>query len=57
MIALGVMIALTEPVTFDSMAKAIRQSFSETSAEKNLEAVRFGLELAKETSGKRVQTV
>ncbi len=57
MIALGVMIALTGPVTFDSMAKAIRQSFSETSAAKNLEAVRYGLELAKETQGKRVQTV
>jgi Pyruvate/2-oxoacid:ferredoxin oxidoreductase gamma subunit len=57
MIALGVMIALTEPVTFDSMMKAIRQSFSETSAAKNLEAVRYGQELAKETPGRKVQTV
>jgi len=57
MIALGVMIALTEPVTFDSMAKAIRQSFSETLAAKNLEAVRYGLELAKEAPGKRAQAV
>ena len=57
MIALGVIIARTEPVTFDSMAKAIRQSFSETSAAKNLEALRYGLELAKETPRKRVQAV
>lgn len=57
MIALGVMIAMTEPVSFDSMAKAIRQSFSETSAEKNLAAVRHGIELAKEARGKRVQAV
>ena len=57
MIALGVMIALTEPVSFESMAKAIRQSFSETSAAKNLEAVRYGMELAKEARGKRVQAV
>jgi Pyruvate/2-oxoacid:ferredoxin oxidoreductase gamma subunit len=57
MIALGVMIARTGPVTFDSMAKAIRQSFSETLAAKNLEAVRYGLELAKEAPGKRAQAV
>ena len=57
MIALGVMIARTGPVTFDSMAKAIRQSFPETSAAKNLEAVRYGLELAKEAPGKRAQAV
>jgi 2-oxoglutarate ferredoxin oxidoreductase subunit gamma len=57
MIALGVMIELTEPVAFDSMAQAIRQSFSETSARKNLEAVRYGVELAKEAHGKRVQAV
>ena len=57
MIALGVMIALTEPVGFDSMAQAIRQSFPETSAKKNLEAVRYGVELAKAARGKRVQAV
>ena len=33
------------------------EPFSETSAAKNLEAVRYGLELAKETPGKRVQAV
>ena len=57
MIALGVMIALAEPVTFESMAKAIRQSLSETSAAKNLDGVRYGLELAKEAPRKRVQAV
>jgi 2-oxoglutarate ferredoxin oxidoreductase subunit gamma len=56
MIGLGVMIALTAPVTFESMAKAIEQTFSEKSAAKNLAAVSFGLELAKEMPGKRVQS-
>jgi 2-oxoglutarate ferredoxin oxidoreductase subunit gamma len=57
MIAMGVMIALTEPVALDSMAKAIGQSLSPASAAKNLEAVRYGFQLAKEAPGKRVEAV
>ncbi len=46
MIALGSIIALAGPVSLASMEKAIRQSFSGAAAGKNLEAVRFGMELA-----------
>ncbi len=57
MIAMGVMIALTAPVGLDSLAKAMGQSLSPASAAKNLEAVRYGFQLAKEAPGKRVQAV
>jgi 2-oxoglutarate ferredoxin oxidoreductase subunit gamma len=57
MIALGVIVALTEPVTFDSMAKAVRQSSPGAYAAKNLAAVSYGMELAKEAPRKRVQAV
>jgi 2-oxoglutarate ferredoxin oxidoreductase subunit gamma len=63
MIALGSIIALAEPVSFESMEKAIRQSLH-GGAEKNLEAVRFGMQLAgrspvgaTDAPGKRVQSV
>jgi 2-oxoglutarate ferredoxin oxidoreductase subunit gamma len=57
MIALGLIVALAGPVSLDSLEKAIRQSFSEAPAAKNLAAARFGVELATEVRGKRVQTV
>ncbi|MGA2990919.1 MAG: 2-oxoacid:acceptor oxidoreductase family protein [Candidatus Korobacteraceae bacterium] len=66
MIALGTIVALAGPVSFESMEKAIRQSLHGPAAEKNLEAVRFGMQLAGHTPqpagasdapGKRAQSV
>lgn len=56
MIALGAIIALTEVVSFDSLAKSLRQSFAEASAIANIESVRAGMEVAKALDGKRVLT-
>lgn len=65
MIALGTIIALAGPVGYESMEKAIRQSLH-GAVEKNLEAVRFGMQLAGHSSqpaaatdapGKRAQSV
>jgi Pyruvate/2-oxoacid:ferredoxin oxidoreductase gamma subunit len=62
---LGVIIALAGPVGFESMEKAIRQSLH-GAVEKNLEAVRFGMQLAghsprpaaaTDAPGKRAQSV
>jgi len=58
MIALGSILTLAGPVSFESMEKAVRQTFSKgDAAAKNLEAVRFGMELAANAAGKKVQSV
>ncbi len=56
MMALGVIIALGGVLSFDSLAEAIRQSFSK-GADKNIEAVRRGMEVAAEVKEKRGVTV
>lgn len=57
MIALGMIVAMVKPVSLESMEKAVQQGFSAASAPRNLEGVHYGVELAAELFGKRVQTV
>jgi 2-oxoglutarate ferredoxin oxidoreductase subunit gamma len=56
MIASGAIVALTGVVSFESLAAAVRQSLSK-SAEKNIEALRRGLEIATAAKEKRGVTV
>jgi 2-oxoglutarate ferredoxin oxidoreductase subunit gamma len=53
MVALGTILSMTQVVSVDSLLKVIRQSFSETSAQANIESVQAGMEVAKsQTIGK-----